>query len=114
MDIGKQILNRLGYIVEIQSNPINALNLFRSNPDSFDLIITDMTMPDLNGDKFIQEIKKICPEIPVILCTGFSNRINKEMAENIGIDKYIEKPLNKKEMAIAIREVLEKSVKLKV
>lgn len=108
LDIGSQILNKLGYIVETSSNPIEALDLFRSKPDFFDLLITDMTMPELSGDVFAQEIKMICPDIPVILCTGFSNKINSETAREIGIDKYIEKPLSIHKMAFSIREVLDK------
>ncbi|QTA79788.1 Two component system sensor histidine kinase, PAS and double cache domains-containing [Desulfonema limicola] len=111
LDIGQQILNRLGYIVEIQTNPLEALKIFRLNPKEFSLIITDMTMPDLRGDQFVKEIKKICPEIPVILCTGFSNKMNKEQADKIGIARCIEKPLNQREMAVAIRDVLDKKAR---
>ena len=63
-----------GYQVETKNNPVDALELFRSKPDRFDMIITDMTMPNLTGDKLAAEIKKIRPDISVILCTGFSEK----------------------------------------
>lgn len=106
LDMGRQMLERLGYRVIVQSNPLEALNLYKSRPNMFDLIITDMTMPQMTGDKLSKEILKIRPDMPIILCTGFSEKINKEYASQIGIRKYIEKPLNKRELSIALQEVL--------
>ncbi|MCP3932540.1 MAG: response regulator, partial [Bacteroidetes bacterium] len=107
LEMGQQVLERLGYKVEVSNNPVEALEQYRSNPNHFDLIITDMTMPQMTGKDLIQEILKIQPDMPIILCTGFSEKINRESAGEIGIGKYIEKPLNKRELSIAVREVLD-------
>jgi len=106
VDMGKQMLERLGYVVTIQTNPLEALDIFRCQPGIFDLIITDMTMPQMTGDKLTKEVLKIRSDMPIILCTGFSEKINQKNAIEIGIRKYIEKPLNSRELSMAIREVL--------
>ncbi len=106
--MGKQILERLGYSVMSYTDPIDALKAFRSSPDDFDLIITDMTMPGMNGIQLIQEIKKIQPLTPSIICTGYSELIDEKRAEEFGIDRYIEKPLNKQELSSAIRFLLDR------
>ncbi len=105
--MGRQVLERLGYQVEVSTNPVEALEQFRSNPNRFDLVITDMTMPQMTGDNLVKEILNIRPDMLIILCTGYSEKIDKVSAEEIGIRKYIEKPLNKRELSIAIRELLD-------
>ena len=74
--VGGQILERLGYSVTTRTSSIEALELFKAKPDDFDLVITDMTMPNLTGDKLAIELVKIRPDIPVVLCTGYSIKIN--------------------------------------
>ncbi len=108
INIGRQTLERLGYQVETSTNPAEALEQFHSNPSMFDLVITDMTMPHMTGDKFAAELLKIRSDIPIILCTGYSERISDENAGKLGIQKYIEKPLNIGELSLTIREVLDK------
>ncbi|MDM8517863.1 transporter substrate-binding domain-containing protein [Desulfobacterales bacterium HSG16] len=110
LETGKQLLERLGYEVETQINPLEAFERFRSNPDAYNLVITDMTMPQMTGDKLCIGIKSIRSDIPVILCTGFSEKINREKAGETGIDKYIEKPMNKQKFARVIRDVLEEDL----
>ena len=105
--IGHQILERLGYKVESTTSPIDALELFRSKPDQFDLVITDLTMPKMTGDKLVKEILKIQPDIPIILCTGFSEKIDEKKAKAIGVADYIEKPLDMRDYAMKIRKVLD-------
>ncbi|MBU0993440.1 MAG: PAS domain S-box protein [Proteobacteria bacterium] len=105
--VGKQILERLGYHVKAMTNPEEALSLFRKTPKKYHLVITDMTMPQLTGDRLAEEIIAISPSTPIILSTGFSDRINDERATQIGIRRYIEKPLNRKELAIAVREAID-------
>jgi len=78
-------------------------------PDKFDLVITDMTMPQMTGDKLALELLKIRPDLPVILCTGFSQNITKEKAKTMGIKAFLMKPLLIKEMAHTIRKVLDKA-----
>ena len=100
-------LERLGYQVETKTNPVEALELFRANPDRFDLIITDMNMPQMTGDHLVEEILKIRPDTLTILCTGFSENIDEEKAKEIGITEYVEKPLDKHDFAFKIRKVLD-------
>ena len=108
--MGCQIIERLGYHVEAFSSPVEAFSKFESQPEMFDLVMTDMTMPVMTGDKLIDAIRKIRPDIPVILCTGFSEKINREISGSLGISKYIEKPMNKYELSFIIRNVLDKPI----
>lgn len=105
--VGRTILERLGYQVETRMNPVEALELFRSQPDQFDLIITDMTMPKMTGDKLTREILNIRQDIPIILCTGFSEKIYGEKAKEIGAAGYLDKPYDKRDLAIRVRQVLD-------
>ncbi|MCP3954388.1 MAG: response regulator [Desulfobacterales bacterium] len=102
----EQMLVSLGYKVQAVCDPLEALELFENAPQSFDLVITDMTMPKITGDLLARELMKIRPDIPVMLCTGFSKLIDEERAFEIGIKKLIMKPVIKSEIAGAIREVL--------
>ena len=106
-EIGRRRLERLGYRVEARTNPIEALELFRADPDQFDLVITDMTMPHITGDKLVKEILKIRPDIPMILCTGFSEKIDEEKAKKIGVRQYIEKPFDRGKLSRLVRNVLD-------
>ncbi|MBN2687536.1 MAG: response regulator, partial [Deltaproteobacteria bacterium] len=109
VETGKHVLETLGYDVTTLTNSSEALELFRGEPDKFDLVITDMTMPNMTGDKLAKEMLHIRPDIPIIMCTGYSALINKEQAEAIGIRAYIMKPILKSEIAHAIRTVLSPS-----
>ena len=104
----KQMLERLGYKVVAQSSSIDALELFKANPDNYDLVVTDMTMPNMTGDKLAKEILAV-RDMAVIICTGFSERINKEQAEVIGVSGFIMKPVVKSEMAQMVRKVLDET-----
>jgi PAS domain S-box-containing protein len=108
MTIGHQRLERLGYKVESTTSPSEALDLFRLKPDQFDLVITDMTMPQMTGDKLVKEILSIRPDIPIIICTGFCEKINGEKATEIGANGYLEKSLDKRDLAITVRQVLDR------
>lgn len=107
VDIAKESLEGLGYQVEATTNPCDALESFRVQPDKYDLIITDMTMPKMTGEKLAEEIKKIRPEIPIILCTGFSQRITPDNALELGIRKIVTKPFTIYDLATALRTVLD-------
>jgi PAS domain S-box-containing protein len=102
----RQRLERLGYKVEATTNPVEALALFNSQPDQFDLIITDLTMPKMTGGKLVGEILNLRPNIPIILCTGFSEKIDEKAAKAIGAADYIEKPLDKRDFAFKVRKAL--------
>ncbi len=104
-----QMLSRLGYQVTKLSNSVDALNKFKTNPEHFDLVISDMTMPNMTGDQLAKEILSIEPDIPIIICTGFSERINKEQVEIIGVKGFIMKPVLKSDMAQMVRRVLDEA-----
>ena len=103
------MLTALGYRATTQTSPIEALELFKSDPGRFDLVITDMTMPQMTGDLLAIEMKKIRPDIPVILCTGYSKRISDEIARAIGIGAFLMKPVVKLKMARTVRKVLDEA-----
>ena len=105
--VNKLRLERLGYQVIGTADPLEALELFRNRPDQYDLIITDMTMPNMTGDKLAAELMKIRSDIPIILCTGFSGRISEEQALKEGIMAFVMKPLEIKELAETVRNVLD-------
>jgi len=105
--LNHQRLESLGYRVKSTTRPLEALEWFRADPDQFDVIITDMTMPKMVGDKLTKEILAIRPDMPVIICTGYSERISADNAEALGARKYIEKPIEIRELAASLREVLE-------
>jgi CheY-like chemotaxis protein len=106
--LGHQRLERLGYKVEASTSPLDALELFRSKSDQFDLVITDMTMPQMTGEKLIKEILNIRSDIPIILCTGFSEKIDEKKAAAIGAVEYVEKPVDKRDFAFKVRGVLDR------
>jgi len=107
IDIERQILERLGYTVTSTTDSEEALEEFAAQPDYFDLVITDMTMPKITGDQLAQQMMDIRPQIPVILCTGFNEAISEEKALAMGIDKFVMKPVVKDELASTIRKVLD-------
>ena len=108
--MNKQALESLGYKVTIRTSSIEALEVFRSMPNDFDLVITDMTMPNMNGDKLAGELMKIRPDIPVIISTGYSKKISDERAAEIGIKAFAMKPISKAELAKTVRKVLDESM----
>ena len=104
----EKMLRGLGYKISVFTNCEDALMAFKTQPDNYDLIITDMTMPKITGDRLAEEILSVRPGMPIILCTGFSYLVSKEKAHELGIRKYLTKPVLKKDLAIAVREVLDK------
>ena len=102
-------MSGLGYEVVTRSSAWEALQLFKAKTMAFDLVITDMTMPQLTGEKLALEILRIRPEMPIILCTGFSEQISNERARSLGIRALVMKPFLKNEMAGMIRRVLDVS-----
>jgi two-component system cell cycle sensor histidine kinase/response regulator CckA len=107
VDLGRQMLNRLGYKVTTRTDSLEALQVFREQPDQFDLVITDMTMPNMTGNRLARELMGICPDIPIILCTGFSELITEERAKEMGIREFVMKPLIMSEMARVVRRALD-------
>jgi len=109
VNLNQQRLERLGYNVIPKTDPLEALEFFRTNPDQIDLIISDMTMPHMTGDKLAQEIRNIRSDMPIIICTGYSERMSENIAQEIGIRKYIEKPIEMANLARSVREVLDET-----
>jgi signal transduction histidine kinase/ActR/RegA family two-component response regulator len=107
IDFEQQILERLGYKVISKTDSEEALEEFAAQPDQFDLVLTDMTMPKMTGDQLARKMMDIKPEIPVILCTGFNEAITEEKALAMGIDKFVMKPIVKDKLANTIRAVLD-------
>ena len=90
-----------------KKSSIEALELFRAEPDRFDLVITDMTMPHMTGDKLAKELIKIRPDIPIILCTGHSRLVSEKKAKEIGIKAFVMKPILRRTIAETVRGVLD-------
>ena len=105
-ELGKQMLERLGYQVECKTSSIEALELFRAHPHKFDLVITDMTMPNMTGEMLARELMGIRPDIPVILCTGFSETTTEEKAKAMGVKEFVMKPFEMNTLSKTIRKVL--------
>lgn len=105
--MGKDMLERLGYHVTTCNISIEGLETFQNDPHSFDLIITDQTMPDMTGADIAKKMLQIRPDIPIILCTGYSTIISEQAAKDIGIKEFALKPLAKKDIAKLIRKVLD-------
>jgi len=109
VELEKEALERLGYRVTTFICSEDALDAFKSKPDAYDIVITDYTMPGLTGDRLSGELIRIRPDIPIIMSTGFSERINEETAKRFGIKKFILKPASISQVAEAIREVLDET-----
>ncbi|MBA4367267.1 MAG: hypothetical protein C0403_06470 [Desulfobacterium sp.] len=107
VQITQKQLERLGYHVEAETDPLRALDRFTAEPDLFDLLITDMTMPQMTGEELVQEIKKIKPGIPVIICTGYNDKITEAISKKIGAGGLLMKPFGINELAVMIRNVLD-------
>jgi PAS domain S-box-containing protein len=107
VEIGKKMLGRLGYQVTTRTSPREALEAFQAHPGAFDLVITDQTMPGMTGERLARRLMQIRPDIPVILCSGFSEVMDENRARAAGIRAYVMKPLVMSDMAKTIRQVLD-------
>ena len=90
-----------------RTSPIEALEAFRANPKKFDLVITDMTMPNMTGLKLAKKLNEISPGIPIVLCTGFSDQANEHRAQALGIRAFLLKPIIMRDLAEAVRKALD-------
>ena len=109
-EIGQIMLEGLGYEVTVYTSSLEALNIFKNQPDHFDAVITDQTMPGITGIEFAQNIIEIRPEIPIILCTGYSSIVNEELAKAYGINGFVMKPISQKELAKVLRKILDENL----
>lgn len=106
-DVGHRMLSRLGYQVTYCTDPLAALEIIKTQPDKFDLLITDMTMPHMSGDLLAMEALSIKPDLSVILCTGYSEQITAEKAARLGIASFLMKPISINDLACTLRAVLQ-------
>ena len=104
-----QMLKRSGYEVIGKTSSTSALKTFKETPEQFDLVISDITMPEMSGDQLAQAIKQVRPETPVILCTGHSNRMDENKAKIMGIEAFITKPFQKQDIANTVQNVLDET-----
>ncbi len=109
IEVGKQMLEYLGYSVEVVSSSTDALNRFTAQADQYDLVITDMTMPNMTGDRLAELLLRIRPDIPIILCTGYGEADLADRAKNIGIREIVMKPIVISKLAHAIRQAIDET-----
>jgi CheY-like chemotaxis protein len=103
----ERMLERLGYQVTTRTSSIESLETFKANSEYFDLVVSDMAMPNMNGIQLAQKIKKIKADIPIIISTGFSEQLTDEKCQALGIQGYVMKPVIIRELAETIRNVLD-------
>jgi CheY-like chemotaxis protein len=109
LDMITRMLTKIGFCICAMKQPSQALEIVKMNPERFDLAITDLTMPEMNGIDFATELHKICSRIPIILMSGYGNDVQKTIAlEKSGICKTLKKPVRLAELASAINEALGK------
>ncbi len=111
VELCSESLSNLGYRVTGFSSSLDALNYFKDNFETYDLVISDMTMPEMTGDTFLREVQQIKPKIKTILCTGFSENIDEQIAKLMNIDASLYKPIPLYDMANTIRNVLDEKEK---
>ena len=106
LELAERILESLGYEVTAEMSSVKALEIFRASPDRFELVVTDLVMPGITGIELRDEMLKIRPGMPVIICSGYSSKITAEYAAEHGIKEFVKKPYDKIRMSEAIREAL--------
>jgi signal transduction histidine kinase/CheY-like chemotaxis protein len=109
LTIEQMILTRLGYKVVCKDSSIDALEAIKADPHGFDLVISDMTMPNMTGDQLALKIMGIKPTLPIIICTGFSETITWKKVESMGVKALLMKPIIKSKIAITVRKVLDEA-----
>ncbi len=106
-DLSQQLLERLGYKVTVRTSAVEALNLFENDPDAFDLVITDMTMPHMTGDILAEKLLALRPDVAIVICTGYSDKITQELIDRLNIRALVMKPIIRNELLITVRQVLD-------
>jgi PAS domain S-box-containing protein len=107
MQIGQNMLESLGYTVFSASSSTKAIELFSDDPGLFDCVVTDMTMPHIRGDELAIRLLALRPELPIILCTGFSEKISEEQALEMGIRAFLSKPFSMQDLGLALQKALD-------
>ena len=106
VNLGQELLTRLGYTVTGHTSSVEALAAFRAAPHQFDLVITDQTMPTMTGEALVRALRDIRLDLPIVLCTGFSYAMTRDKAATLGIDAFLLKPLVAYDLGHTIRQVL--------
>lgn len=99
----------MGYKVTSCDASAPALTIFQKDPQAVDLVISDVTMPKLTGDRLAREMLQVRPDLPIILCTGFSDKVSSQAAAEIGVQAIVLKPLIQKDLALLVRKVLDEA-----
>ena len=107
-NIGRALLESLGYRVTVRNSGLEAFQLLKADPQQFDLIITDQTMPKMTGSELVHKALELRSGLPIILCTGYSDQISPEQAQMLGIRKFLYKPIHLAELALSVREALDR------
>jgi len=102
----RHILLRMGYNVTVSNEARETLKLFREHPDNYDVIISDLTMPEMNGLELARQLRLIRPEVPVILLSGYNSGITEENLRQAGISELLEKPINVPNLAVALQRTI--------
>ncbi|MFP4193698.1 MAG: PAS domain S-box protein [Desulfobacterales bacterium] len=111
VELEKRMLESLGYEVITHTSAVEAEEAFRNRPGRYDMLITDLTMPNKNGTELIKALREIRPDLPVILCTGYSETVSRQKAEALGVGAVLLKPINKNDLAVLVSNALEKTRK---
>lgn len=110
LNLGKELLEGLGYSVQTRASSLDGLEAFRAKPDSYDLIVSDLTMPHMSGDVLAKEVRMLRPNIPIIICTGYSTKLNEDKFKDIGISALLMKPVTFQLLADAVRKALDDNI----
>ena len=105
--LGKKMLEQLGYHVTLETMAHKALETFRANPEAIDIIITDQTMPGMTGGRLAKEVMDIRPDVPVIICTGYSDIMSEKKAYDLGVRSILMKPFDRSSLSEAVRRILD-------
>jgi CheY-like chemotaxis protein len=106
-DMTAEMLSCLGYDATVCTSSVEALKTFQAAPWQFDAVITDQTMPVMTGERLVRELRRIRPDIPIILCTGFSHTMTTSKVQALSVDAFLLKPLRLRELGMALQQVLE-------
>jgi PAS domain S-box-containing protein len=109
VELGRQVLETLGYVVTAVGSAREALDLVRADPGAFDVVVTDTTMPGMPGDVLAREVLVLRPDLPIVLCTGFSERATEARMRELGVRELLTKPYSLSELSLAIRRALRTS-----
>ncbi len=110
VELGKESLEALGYRVVAKTGSVEALEVFRAQPERFALVITDQTMPDMTGMVLARRLREVRPGIPIILGTGYSEQVTKDGAAESGIREVMMKPVVMGDLARSVRKILDGQV----